>query len=479
MMEGLVQIGPTSFIDEGVDRVIQVTRDEAGLSGLLVATYSWSEATAARSFRHFVEGRRRGPDYEFSGGLYITPDPQCYKDTGIKVSQLRVQDAPFKDIDILEQVLKPCQQAGLKVYAALWLLGEPEYADRLDPVLHSGTEVDVWGQPVDKVFPHRWLVRPIIRHCFNNPDYRAFHRGLVQNHLRNYPLDGLLVAPHERYGPIETALISGTAPTCFCSYCINKGKSRGIDVDAAAVGLQQLYEFASQARSESYQRPVDGHLSTLLRLLLAYPEILAWEKLWYESVEEYLKELYLTAKRARPEAKVGLHVWQGASWALFHRAETYYGHLAECADWIKPVLYDAPAGIRFLTTYAKPFQQTVLRDLDFERVVALLIELMGLDAPADSEALSRAGFGPSYIEKETTRAVATVQGKALIYPGLGIDVEPPPNSGLEYPRQSVEDVEAGARAAARGGAKGVVLSVNYSQMRDSSLRAVGRALSSD
>ncbi|MBI2907569.1 MAG: hypothetical protein HYX92_07950 [Chloroflexi bacterium] len=477
-MESLVQIGPTSFLDEGVDRVIKVTRDDARLSGLLLAVYSWSEATAGRSYRPSVEGRVKGPDYEFAGGLYIPPDPRYYSDTRIKVAQLRTQDAPFKDVDILEQVLKPCQAAGLKVYAALWLLGEPDYADKLDPVLHAGTEVDAWGQPVDKVFPHKWLVRPIIRHCFNNPDYRGFHRGLVENLLRNYPLDGLMIAPHERYGPVETVLISGTVPTCFCPNCVAKGKARGIDADAAARGLQQLHEFAKQARSEAYQRPLDGHFTSLLRLLLANPEVLAWEKLWYESAEEYVKDLYSMAKQTRPEAQVGLHVWQGASWALFHRAEVSYERLAECADWIKPVLYDSPAGIRFVTTYARPCHQTMLRDLDFEEVVRLLLRITGQEPAANSEALARIGFGPSYIERETARAVAAVQGKASIYPGLGIDVEPPPNSGLEYPEQSAEDIEAGVRAARRGGAEGVALSVNYSQMRDSSLRAVGRALSS-
>ncbi len=101
-----------------------------------------------------------------------------------------------------------------------------------------------------------------------------------------------------------------------------------------------------------YER--DGHVATLLRLFLRYPEILAWERLWYESIEEYVEELYSTAKKAQPDCKVGLHVWQAASWALIHRPETAYSRLANSADWIKPVVYDKPAGVRFLSTYATP-----------------------------------------------------------------------------------------------------------------------------
>lgn len=475
-MDGLVQIVPCSFLDEGVDRVVQMTRDYARLSGLCLFTYTWSKSCAYRSFRP-VEGHPRGPEYEFHGGLYVTPHAEYYKDTPIKPARLRTQDPPFKDVDILEQVLRPCQAAGLKVYAALWLGFEPEHVHKLEPALEACTEVEAEGRALGLGLGHGWMKTGSFQHCFNNPEYRAFHRGLVEDQLRSYPIDGLLFLTHERYGPVEKVLISGTPPTCFCPHCIAKGKARGIDVEAARAGLQALYDFATQARNEGYRLPPDGHFTSLIRLLLRYPEILAWERLWAESVDDYSQELYLTAKKVRPEAKVGLHVWQASSWGLFNRGETYYSERAKASDWIKPVLYDKPAGVRLIETYAKPCHQTILRDLDFEDVVRFLLQVMGQEPPASSAVLAQEGLGASYVEQETARAAKAAQGKALIYPGLGIDVEPPPAGSLEYPNQSPEEIEAAVMAAKRGGATGFVLSVNYSQMREQSLRAVGHALS--
>lgn len=472
-MEGLIQIGPCSFLDEGIGRVIQVTREHAGLSGLVLFTYTWNKGLAHRSSQP-VEGHPRGPDYEFHGGLYFPPHANYYKDTHIEVKRLRTKDAPFQEADILEQVLRPCHDAGLKVYAALPLGREPEYVHDLAPGFRACSEVDAWGRPVGEALPHGWQERAFLPHCYNNPDYLAFYRGLIEDQLRSYPLDGFLILPDERYGPVEKALISGIEPTCFCSYCIQKGKAQGIDVEAARTGLRALYEFAARSRSENYSRPADGHISTLIALLLRYPEILAWEKLWYETVEHFLQDLYSTAKKAQPRCKIGIHVWQVATWALLARAATRYQRLAESADWFKPVLYDKPGGVRLLKTYAAACHQTVLRDLEFEDAVRFLLRLMGQGVPANSQILAQTGLGPEYVERETARVAEAVRGKALVYPGLGIDVEP--NAGLEYPDQSPEDIQAAVAAAVRGGAQGFVLSISYAQMRERSLRAVGHAL---
>ncbi|MBI2906215.1 MAG: hypothetical protein HYX92_01025 [Chloroflexi bacterium] len=476
-MEGLVQVGPYSFLDEGVDRVVHVIRDEARLAGVALFTYSWSKATAHRSSRP-VDGHPEGRQDDFQGGLYVQPHAEYYKDTSIDPERMRTKDACFEGRDILREVLRPCQEAGLKVYGTLWLGSEPGHIRELEPAFAACSEVDAWGQPVGQAMAHQWQLRPFVQHCFNNPDYRAFHRGMVEDQLRSYPLDGLLFLPHERYGPIESVLISGTVPTCFCSHCLAKGKTRGIDVEAAQAGFRELHAFATQARSDTYKPSPDGHVTTLLRLILRYPEILAWEKLWYESIEAYLKELYTAAKAAKPDAKIGVHVWQAASWALVHRAETHYNRVAEAADWIKPVVYDKPAGVRFLSTYARPCQRTILRGLGFEEMVRFLLGIIGQEPPATADALAQTGFGPSYVERETARIATAAQGRAEVYPGLGIDVEPAPGSGMEYPEQSPQDIEASIRAAHRGGARGLVLSVSYAQMRLQSLRAVGRALSS-
>ncbi len=86
--------------------------------------------------------------------------------------------------------------------------------------------------------------------------------------------------------------------------------------------------------------------------------------------------------------------------------------------------------------------------------------------------LPRSGLSADYVDRETRRAVAGVNGKVRILSGVDIDIP----TGRDEKKTESQDVREAVRAALRAGADGVILSRKYSEMRLANLRAVGEAL---
>ena len=78
--------------------------------------------------------------------------------------------------------------------------------------------------------------------------------------------------------------------TCFCEFCQKKGRDCGIDAERARRGFDEVEIFARDGRAG--QRPRDGYFTAFWRLLLNYPEVLAWENLWATSRHEFQAAIY-------------------------------------------------------------------------------------------------------------------------------------------------------------------------------------------
>jgi hypothetical protein len=176
-------------------------------------------------------------------------------------------------LDILAQVLPRAKQRGMKVIC--WL----EDVFRTDlPNVEKLQERDLYGRNAETL-------------CVNNPEYRNFLTGLVEDYARSYDIDGIMWGS-ERQGALSDSLgaTHDTPPvdpgnvTCFCEFCQRKGKERGINADRARQGFLELEKFVRLARSG--KRPVDGYFVQFWRILLRYPELAAWEMLWTDSLRE-------------------------------------------------------------------------------------------------------------------------------------------------------------------------------------------------
>jgi hypothetical protein len=211
-------------------------------------------------------------------------------------------------------------------------------------------------------------------------------------------------------------------------------------------------------------------LVTLLRLLIRYPEVLAWQTLWQQTRGRMFREIYGVAKALAPERQVAFNVHHSVQMELFHRASLDYAEARAFADWLKPNVFHRVAGPRFARN-ARALQRSVFRDWAVEDVRRLLYEAFGFDGPDSLEALAERGFAPEeFVYRETKRIVAAAGPDVPIC--AGIDLEAPGS-----PPTEPDDVKASIAQAFRAGARGIVLSRFYDEWSYPTLEAVGEAVS--
>ncbi|SDT12378.1 glycoside hydrolase family 10 protein [Microlunatus soli] len=476
-----IQIGAVSFADEGVEPVLDILQERGAVNALFLATPTWTRGTGGRQVpgRPLPDHGVQSYDHDWVGGNYATIHPEFYRTTRLGP----VGRAPDYDGDLLSDVVSTAAERGVASYA--WM-EESSYAQALRdyPNFPQCLEVDVWG-------------RPAPRPCFNNPDYRNWHLGIVEDYVKSYPIDGLAWCS-ERPGPLNILLQRSNTPpelvTCFCRYCRDRGQEAGIDVDRARAGYRELLDWNS--RVGAGDRPADGAFVTFWRILLHYPEILAWQTLWTQSQRQLYRDIYGVAKACRRSVQVGWHVFHEISFSPFYRADQDYAELSELSDFIKVVEYNNCAGPRF-HSWIDSISHSLFGDADPEQVYPLMLRLLGLEE-ADYGDLPQTGFSADYVRRETARAVAGVRPGCKILPGIDIDIpvgqvpaatqdrrrrsEAPSGvnadntSGSALTHCTPEGVRDAVLAAFDGGADGVVLSRKYSEMRLDNLSGAGEAI---
>jgi hypothetical protein len=451
-----MQISAQSFVDEGVDKCLDTLQQKAGVNVVMPVVFSYGWELDGRQ----VHGRPL-PDHgvqaydEIHGGSYTKVHQEFYADSPI-LQGLRAPD--LGDFDALADVIPKAKQRGIQTYA----LFAEDYNPAFIPNFEKIAEVDVYGKTGRNS-------------CHNNPGTRSFLVSLVQDWFTSNDLDGMMWES-ERQGPLNTALKAnfGNAPRtsicCFCSHCMQKGREQGINVDRARAGYMALDRWVDQPSSQS--RESDGSFVSLWRLLLEYPEILAWESFWFHSQEEIYGLLYGTAKEVNPRVRVGWHIMHLVALSPFYRADQNYARLAKTADFLKPSPYNNCGGPRF-AQYIRNVQSTIFRDFSPQEVLAMHYRIMGFEGEeASLDKLPMTGLSANYVSRETRRAISAVQGAVPIYPGIDIDLPTAANEKQTEPA----DVKAEVLAAFKAGATGVVLSRKYSEMKLTNLAAVGEAL---
>jgi hypothetical protein len=142
--------------------------------------------------------------------------------------------------------------------------------------------------------------------------------------------------------------------------------------------------------------------------------------------------------------------------------------------------------------------RSLFADATPEEAYPVLLKLLQLgEAPYDT--LPSTGFSADYVRRETERAVAGVNGKCRIYPGIDLDIPTRPRAStrrdkpvdalgttgigggdipddVELAQCTRDGVKAAVLAAFAGGAQGVVLSRKYSEMRLDILSGAGDAI---
>lgn len=450
-----IQMSPHTMLDEGIGPCLDLIRETAAINVVMPYSHAFHTATLGKPVRDLAPDHGTEPR-DFRGrvpAVWVRHHDEYFRNTRLRV----IPPDPtleFADRDLFAELVGPSRERGMKPYARIL-----EASGRSIRGFDEVRTVDVYGNRGRSG-------------CWSNPDYRNFWAAVADDMFRHYELDGFQWGA-ERMGPLMNVILPWNAdpPTCFCEHCIARGEAANIDAGRAREGYTKLYEYV-RGLIDGAPKPAEGVFTIFLRHIIRYPEILAWEYQYRLGREAVQRAMYDAIKAVSPDADVGWHVdHQPSSWDMVYRAEMSYAEMGGWSDFIKLILYHAVLGGRIYAWYLQRFQSTILSELTLEQSLDLYYDFFGYDRNTEPtvENLREQGFSPDYVGRETARSVASADGQARIYAGIGFDVPGSPPEDPARIRQAVLN-------AFGAGAGGIVVSREYEEMRVPNLRAVGDAV---
>jgi hypothetical protein len=456
-----IQISPISFIDEGVEQVLDTLQQRVGVNTLLIGTISWLGLKVGRRISWEIEG---WPDHGIAepfamrGGSYLAFHPEYYRNTFI--SNFRAGDREMEGQDILAMLIPAARKRGMRIIPEMM---EPlfKYAGHGSaqavniPNLPQALEVDVFGRVAGEP-------------CTSNPAYRHWWHSIMEDHCRNYDIDGIMWC-NERNSPIDR-MVQGQAPGCFCPHCRREAIERGLDIDAARRAFLNVYDYFERARAG--EQFVDGAFIEFLRVLLANPEVMIWERFWLERNKDLDRELYGIVKWCNPELSFGLNVWNRNHFNIIRKAQWPWSEQTRYADWVKPITYQHQSG----GIYAKEMtwmHQSILRDFTPDEFTPVMYHLLGLKEAPWNHVVQHGMDPDTYVYGQCLDAVRGVGDRIPVYMGIGVDA---PRTRADQAVCTPDIVYRSVLATYRAGGKGVVFSPNYAGMNLSNLDGAAAAL---
>lgn len=454
-----VQVGSASFKDEGVESVLDTLQSRAAANTVFIATPTWSRETGGRARPGYADHGIQVEDSAWVGGNYATVHPEYYRDSQLGA----VGKAPdHGEWDVFDAVIPEARKRGVETFA---LMDESSSALELRRYANflKCMEVDMWNKPAR-------------RPCYRNPDYRNWHLSMVEDYIKSYDLNGISWRA-ERPGPLNL-LVQGRSIqglgliSCFCSHCLAVAKDLGIDWHSAQEGFRKLVQW--NAAVADGNRPTDGAFSTFWRLILQYPDTIAWQAMWTDGQRQLYRDIFGTARAFKPEMEIGWDLDQNITFSPFDRAGQDFADLSHICDFLKISTYNASGGAAFAAAVDN-FAHAIFGDVSQQEAYPLVQKMLGLDE-GELSAIASDGLSAEYVRRETARSVKANEGRCVIYAGIDIDIPIEVEPGRLVSRSTAEQVEKAVVAAFEGGASGVVLSRKYAEMRLENLSAVGAAL---
>ena len=450
-----IQVGPDSIVDEGAEKVLDNIQNLGAVNTIFLSTFTHGQGLAGRQTEATLHdhGAPASAGKPFFGGNFAIPHPAYYKKTIL--NDMRAPD--FDATDIVAEVLPSARKRGMKLFCSV---EDQMRSER--PGAKEMAEIDLYGRQASTL-------------CLIQPDVREFWKALVTDLCSSYAIDGILFF-NERNGPLLTAMgashfqtIASSRVTCFCEQHRRAATAHGIHFERAREGYLKLDQFVQNCLKN--QRPADGYYVEFQRILIDYPEIAAYDRLFDFAKHQVLDDVRKAVKNVNPKLQVGFHIEHVNSFNPWFRATRSYSDLASRADFLKVVVYNNCGGERY-ANFINNLCSTLFRDIPGEEVMRFNNYLLNYGNEAKYEELATAGLSSDYVFRETKRALAGVGGKCKILPGIDIGIPVKKGSRIASP----EDTYAATQAALKAGADGVILSRKYSEMQLANLKAAGNAI---
>jgi len=213
-----IQIGAISFIDEGVEQVLDILQGEAGVNALMISALSWSYGNAGRASYGFPDHGVAEAD-NLQGGAFFEPNPNYYLATDHK--NFKAPDPLYQGFDTLADVIPAAKARGIKCYTYYCETSSSAQRHIWQPGWHQMLDRDHWGKTA---------TRPSLM----NPHYRAWWRSVIDDWFSNHELDGMLWGI-ERQSPLMDIFRADTS-TGFDEYFVAEARARGIRIGRCGFG---------------------------------------------------------------------------------------------------------------------------------------------------------------------------------------------------------------------------------------------------
>src|SRR5262245_1827169 len=181
-----IQVGAVSFVDEGVEQVLDVFGQQGQFNAIFLAAFTYGRGIAGRQVPGQPlpdHGKQEYDTGTFHGGSYAAVHPQYYGNTPIR--GFRAPD--LGSFDVFEAVLPASRKRGMKNIAWFEDVFGPDVTG-----VDQAQEKDLHGRNAHTL-------------CMNNPAYRNFLLGLVEDYARSWDLDGIMWGS-ERQGAFANSL---------------------------------------------------------------------------------------------------------------------------------------------------------------------------------------------------------------------------------------------------------------------------------
>jgi hypothetical protein len=457
-----IQIAPFNLLDEGIETVLDRLKELAEINTLFIYSHTYYGIPYTRTANVLADDHgivQRDDKDRYFNPVWVQHNKSNFSNTSLwfKESDTRTEHAGR---DVFAEVLKPARDRGIKVYARILEPGRLDVNERIHN-FDSVTSVDIYGKIANEP-------------CRNNPDHREFWKAMVTDLFKNYDLDGYQWGS-ERSGPLADLVDRALAPGCFCQHCMKYAADNGIDPHRAKKGFTILHETIRKSW-DGAAKPHEEGFVYILGLMMKYPELLGWERLWRQAQEELFKTIYESIKTVKPSVEVGRHMASNTTTLNpIDKAAVDYAEMVTYTDFIKPILYHDVVSGRLKDGFIDRWRKGFLKGMSEEGTLEFfnMYNQYPENVVPALDNLDESGFSPEYIYHETKRLVDLANGKAAVYPGIGMNV--PHRIGPKFIRtpDNPESIYNAVIKSFEAGATGVLASREYDEMRLPSLKAFG------
>ncbi len=377
-----IQTHAHDYFFEGGDQACADMRQKGGFNAMLMAATYVSESK--------WRGHQPGNDYQVESGAYFNFDPKFYADSGVKPA--RAAAVGMENYDALEAACKGARKAGIRTYA--WL---SDYDQR--HIAHLYPELRVCG-PEGSPLDTSWF-------CLSNPRAQQYTLAFYRDIATNYDVDGFFA---------DRIRTPGSSGLCFCQHCKQRAEEAGLDADHLWKTMADLYRTGLRVPGAERFLWTGSALRSLF-YIEALPEIFEWVRLRGQAVTDHIRRVRDAVKGINPDLQVGLDLL-GPSYSI--AVGQNLRELSRHCDWIKPMLYhhSSARGIRrMVEREVETSGGNLSPQRAYDNLRATFLA-QGIELYPTWEEFAEKGMSPDWLVKETQYAMAMVEDRVPIYPGI-------------------------------------------------------------